>query len=129
MDAETVAHAVSDQLMAGQEPDAVFAGLLRTLKERGATRLLPRIATAYERIVMVKNRNLPRIVVAKRKDTSRAVEVALATFPGITPDDIQVQYDDTLIGGFNVEHKGRRLSQSYKSALLRLYRNITNGDI
>lgn len=126
IDAETMAHAITQQLKAGQKPDAVVSGLVATLKTRGAIRLLPRIVRAYERLLMREKNLLPKVTVARRKDTSRAVEVAIDTFPGIAADDIQVQYDETLIGGFNAEYKGRRLSQSYKSALLRLYRNITN---
>lgn len=107
------------------DPEVILAGFKATLKKRGHERLYVPVLRSVLRILAAK-RPTTVVTVAKESD-STVFANAIATILqelGAT-ESSAAQVDETLIGGFVVEHDHKRVDNSYKAKLVRLYRSLT----
>lgn len=120
--------ATLESLEAGLTPDRVIKGLKKTLQDKGHSQLLASVLRGVDRILSAQKTNLVKVVTATKEDQEKLqaeIKNALKQLDAGT-DSISHAIDDTLIGGFVVEASGRRLDQSYKASLVKLYRSLTN---
>lgn len=122
------AQALWKMLGKGTEPDAAVRALRETLARRGRTALLPGIARALRRIAARESRrNAVTITVARAADASGAKAAAARALAeiGAGPHDVEVRLDDTLIGGWRIEGRGRLVDASFKTLLSAMYNRAT----
>lgn len=129
MDAHQYATAMVAVVTGGTDPEQALAGLDRTLKRRGHTKLrtaiLLRVLTL---LTEEEKRNTPTVRIARKEDvaTYESAIQKLATELGLSGTPAVV-IDDSLIGGYVLETKDTLVDKSYKRTLLSLYRNITSA--
>lgn len=119
--------AIHQVIAKGADIDAVLARVLEMLRVRGLEKLYPRILIGLaEKVRRTHHTQVATVRTARQKDVTRhekAIESALRHING--DGSYHTVTDPTLIGGFVVMRAGKRVDQSYKSMLLRLYRNST----
>jgi F0F1-type ATP synthase delta subunit len=112
----------------GTEPKKALHALVESLKVRGREALLPRISRAFERLAQREMRKNALVVsIAKEKDATaakREVKKILAEI-GADSKDIEMQIDETLIGGWLLEGNGMFVDNSFKKSLLEMYNHAT----
>ncbi len=111
----------------GTPPHKAVASLREALKRSGREALLPRIARAFERIAMQeKSRNTLTLSVAgehaaqAKKEAKQVLEIMQ-----IDPEEVEVQTDQALIGGWRLEGREHLYDASYKKYLLDVYNRAT----
>lgn len=119
--------AVIELLLAGAAVDAVLSGLQRSLKKNRHEKLYPKILREVAKAFAGRAGATTSVVtLAKSTDEKtyeREITEALARL-GVENTKYDVRIDETIIGGHIVNTKDKRIDQSYKNALLRLYRSI-----
>ncbi|HTR18796.1 MAG TPA: F0F1 ATP synthase subunit delta [Candidatus Paceibacterota bacterium] len=108
----------------GMEPKKALHALVESLKVRGREALLPRIARAFERLATREmKKNAIIVSVAREKDTHKAKREVKAILEEIGADskNLDVQLDESLIGGWRLEGKGVLVDKSFKKSLLDMY--------
>lgn len=119
--------AVLEMIKAGKTPDEILVGLAKVLKDKGHERLKASVLRGVLRILEADSDRLSSVVVvAKAADTARyeaAIKTALAQLT--TDSNYTVVEDDTLIGGFIAKANNTTYDASYKTKLVKLYRNLT----
>ncbi len=119
--------AVLAQLEAGQEPGEVVAGLVRTLKARGHSRLLKPVLTGTLAALLEQERTqAPKLTLATAgaaQTQKQAIAAAMSELKATTEPTVTI--DEAIVGGFILEHNHTRLDNSYKTKLVELYRSIT----
>jgi len=121
------AHALSHSLAnVTEKQDALdrVDSLVYSLRESGKLKALPAILKEYERIEAKKTSVKPTIEVASEKDKDNALQELMEKL-NATPKNIVVEVKDNLIGGWRYTDKDTIIDESYRAALLKLYRNIT----
>ena len=105
--------------------ETALAGLRTVLSERGHERLLAPVLRAVVR-ELEATRPTTIVTIAKQADEARQEERLknLLSELGAT-EHPTIVVDDTLIGGMIVEHNHVRVDESYKRALVTLYRSLT----
>lgn len=120
-------NAILSLIKDGNNIDAVMAGFSRALKARGHQRLYRGVLRSVLRELSAARPDL--MVVARNEQAYEAEKNAIANALNTLNVPVGsvpvVRYDDTIIGGVIVEHKARRLDQSYKQRLLKIYRSLT----
>lgn len=104
---------------------AVLRGFQATLEKRGHSSLYAPVLQAVLRILSAE-RPATVVTVARTKDSTRqaaAIAEALSELGATSSTEAVV--DETLIGGYVVEHGHRRIDNSYKTKLVRLYQSLT----
>ena len=103
-------------------------GLVRALKKRGETRLLPNILAEVQTLSAHEEKK-DRVLVTmteRKADTRYEKEIARATRAvGAEKKERDSAIDPALIGGFRVSYKGMLYDASYRKQLLNLYRKMT----
>ena len=120
------ATAIIASLDSGLDFDRVFANLKKLLSQKGHERLYGAILRTTTKLLEQRDKSkAPHVTVAKASVAkgSRVAEILKnLQAENLTP---KVVVDETLIGGQVVRFAGVEVDESYKSALLKLYRNIT----
>ncbi len=120
--------AVTNLLTTGSEPESILRGLKQTLETRGHTQLYRPVLEETARVLAERSKKqAPKLTLARTSDETKlaaTIADAMRTL-GVSENPIP-RVDDSIIGGFKLEHNHRQLDQSYKTALLTLYRAITN---
>jgi F0F1-type ATP synthase delta subunit len=124
---DTYTAALLELLDQSDSPESVLKGFKNTLKERGHTSLYVPVLSKVLRILSSQK---PRTVVTVKSDADytaqkTAIAATLAEL-GATADPV-VAVDNTIVGGYIVEHNNARQDNSYKTKLLTLYRQITRS--
>lgn len=120
--AHAYAVALNRAIRSGTNESKACDALVATLVREGKQALLPTILRAYERLTFAQKRSGTTITVAKESDTNIARTHCKKIF---NTEDAVVRIDDTIIGGYAIEHNSKRIDNTYKSALLSMYRSIT----
>lgn len=118
MKAENYAKALFEAGKNGTQTDVLMRGLIRSLKGRGAMRLLPHILTQYERLAARLRRDTPILTIARESDRADAVQASGASAA------TTVVVDERIIGGYRLEEKGVLKDASFKRHLLEVYRRV-----
>lgn len=120
--------AVKELFASGQKTDVVLGNLRTVLQKKGHERLYRSILLALlQDLEQIQGQETSRVTVASEKtlkNQKQAIEKAIKNLGGT--DQYETATDGNLIGGFIVEAGEQRLDMSYKTALLQLYRKITN---
>jgi F0F1-type ATP synthase delta subunit len=125
---QAYAQALWQMIEGGMEPKKALHALVESLKSRGRDALLPRIAKAFERLAEREMRkNTVVVSVAKEKDATAAKREAKELLEQIGADtkDIDVNIDESLIGGWRIEGRGVLADRSFKKSLLEMYNHAT----
>lgn len=120
--ADAYATALHRAVQQGTDAAKACESLVLVLAREGKKALLPSVLRAYQRLVFAHKRSGTTITLANTKDES-AARAACAKAFGTT--DASIHIDDTIIGGYAIEHQSKRIDHTYKSALLKMYRSIT----
>jgi|SRR6056297_2501262 len=119
--------AIQHYLDTGMEPDAVLTALKRVMATRGHEDLLPAVLRAVVR-EREASRSVRTVVRVPNNQAYQQLKNVIAdTLTSLTAtSEPVVTFDETLIGGYQVEVDGTRVDASHKQHLLTLYRSITN---
>jgi len=107
----------------GQDPKEAVRRVKEALQKSGRVALMPRIARAISRIVERAERGRPTLTLASESDRSASVGEARSKLS--IPEDVVVRVDESLIGGWRYEERGRLVDTSYKAQLLEMYNRAT----
>lgn len=124
---DTYITALLELIESGQSVDTILDGFQKTLNARGHERLFVPVLRGVLRTLDAA-RPKTELIVAREVDVMKyrtAIEEALAKL-GADAGDAVIHKDDTIIGGYIVEHADARLDASYKTKLVNLYRSLTN---
>ena len=99
------------------------ARLVEILKREGKLKALPQILREFKRIIEQRNAKTPTLTVAQKKDAANATKELKAILKEAVVSDSVV--DDSIIGGWRYVGRDTLVDNSYKTALIDLYRNIT----
>jgi F0F1-type ATP synthase delta subunit len=112
----------------GMTPKKAVDSLRDSLAASGRLALLPRIGRAFARIA-ARNEGKNGVVlsVAREKDERKAKAAAkeLLQEMGVSPSEVTVVTDESLIGGWRLEGRERVADASYKRQLLDIYSRAT----
>ena len=120
--------AAYESITQGMDVEAVLKNLEALLSRRGLGKMYPRVLRGlFEKIERREVGDTPKVLIAREVDAERergAIEAAVAR---IAPEGTySVQTDETIIGGFIVTGKGKRIDHSYKSTLLDTYHRLVD---
>jgi len=101
--------------------------LKTVLKAHGHERLLPSILRGVAK--QLEHAASSAVIVTLREasetEYEKYKELIAATGLPYDEDDVTIEVDPTMIGGFTLTVDDRMIDNSYKNQLLTLYRNIT----
>jgi F0F1-type ATP synthase delta subunit len=114
----------------GADPEKTLASLLRYLEKRGLSKLYPSILRGLgERMRRAEKSSVPRVVLARESDFKKNKEHIEHLLTDITETkDHTIHIDESIIGGFILENRNKRIDHSYKKELLQAYRRLTAED-
>ncbi len=120
--------AAYEAITQGGDIDAVLKNLQALLSRRGLGKLYPRILRGLlEKVERGQAGEAPKVLIAREKDSERHKGAIEAAVSRIAPESTySVEIDETIIGGFIVTGKGKRIDQSYKSTLLDTYHRLVD---
>lgn len=107
----------------GKTPKRAVAILHEHLLRKGRVALLLRIARACTHLAVREHaKQAVTLFFARKKDTraKKSAHAALKTLD-IAPSATEARVDNTLIGGWRVEGRGKVLDASFKKILLDVY--------
>ncbi|MBI2612747.1 F0F1 ATP synthase subunit delta [Candidatus Kaiserbacteria bacterium] len=122
------AQALWEMVEGGAKPKEAVSKLLATLKLHGREALMPRIARAFARIAARESaKKSVTLTIADEKHAAAAKRTAKEALHelGIDTEDLAIQADDSLIGGWRLEGRERLHDASYKKSLLSIYNRAT----
>lgn len=125
---ENYIKATLELLNSGTSAGEVIKGLQSALKKNGHGQLFGSVLRGVNRILSAQKTNAVNVVTANETDQKKLqaeIKTALKQLE-VSEENVSHNVDDTLIGGFVVEANNRRLDQSYKASLIKLYRSLTN---
>lgn len=111
----------------GYDPDALLTKLKALLEKKGHTGLYPQILKGLHTALEQKSvAAVPVVRVAHDADTQKHAEKVKAALAQLgAAETFTTHTDDSLIGGFVVEHNHKIIDNSYKRQLVSLYREVT----
>lgn len=118
--------ATSEVLKKEHDPVTVLHALKKYLERRGLTKLYPAIL----RGIIEKNRRSERsstakVTIARNSDFVTHESDILKVLADLDQTKgHQIHVDETLIGGYIIKSKDKRIDNSYKSKLLHTYRSL-----
>lgn len=120
--------ATLDLLKGGMAVDAVLTGLQASLRANRHEKLYRKILVEVLR-ALSGNAGKSEIAITLSKESDeetlrKEIERSLKEL-GVESGNRSVVIDETIIGGHVVTTKTQRIDRSYKQALLRLYRSVT----
>ncbi|MCB9811867.1 F0F1 ATP synthase subunit delta [Candidatus Nomurabacteria bacterium] len=124
---EHYASAVVELLQAGTKPADVFRGLDQTLAAHSHSKLKSAILRSVERKMsrLQSHAKTTVTVVSEEAAKKQKAEITKALTLLEAEPEYELSIDEAVIGGLLVESAHRRLDTTYRSALVKLYRNIT----
>jgi F0F1-type ATP synthase delta subunit len=119
--------ATSSLLSDGKEFNDVIKRLKTVLDEKGHQKLFRSILLGLQRKTeRTISDNVATVSVARKKDLKDLKDKINNSLSEIEAKDFQASVDETIIGGFVVEHDNKIIDKSYKSRLVALYRSLIN---
>jgi F0F1-type ATP synthase delta subunit len=121
---QAYAQALWQMVEGGTQPKKAVHALVESLKMHGREALLPRIARAFDRLAEREmHKNAVIVSVAHERDTHAAKKEVKELFSKLNlgADELQVQVNESLIGGWRLEGKGLLVDKSYRKQLLEMY--------
>lgn len=116
------AQALYEAIAGGTEPAKAVRALAERLTREGRTALMPRVAKAFRRVAEREGaKGRIALYVAREHDAHKAQEAA-AKYAAVAKHDVHV--DETLIGGWRLEHQDRLVDASYKKHLLDIFNRV-----
>lgn len=122
--ADSYATALHRAIQQGTDAAKACESLVSVLTREGKKALLPSILRAYQRLVFAHKRSGTTITLANTQNEKAARAACMQAF-GAT--DASIHIDETIIGGYAIEHQSKRIDNTYKSALLTMYRSIISN--
>lgn len=117
------AQALYEAIAGGTEPKKAIEHLAARLARENRQELLPRIAKAFARVAARESaKSRTALYVAKHHDAEKAAAAA-EKFAKVGKHDVHV--DETLIGGWRLEHQDMLVDASYKKQLLEIFNRVT----
>lgn len=112
-------------LKKGDEPAAVFAGLSKTLENRGHQKLHASILRGVLRELSASTKStVPKLILAKKDDAEKLkAEISSALAALDAGENYSLSIDQTITGGFVLSYNHRAIDNSYKTKLLNWYRS------
>jgi len=125
---DSYAEALRKIVEAGKNPKAAVSALSEVLARRGRRALLSRIARAFSRLVERERAKDTLILSVPGKNSTHAKAEAkgILDVMNINSKDIEVESDETLIGGWRLEGREHLYDASFKKHLLELYKRATS---
>ena len=118
--------AVCDLIRNGSDIDVVLKNLLTVLKEKGHQSIHVAILEGVYKELTAFTGTSTVLILRKSSDATSYAKAIADDFAHLgTTEKPTIKEDDTLIGGYIVEHDHKRIDKSHKSQLVTLYRNIT----
>ncbi len=118
--------AALEMIASGKAPEAVLAGLAKTLEAKGHMRLHASVLQGVLRILETQKTKTTAIVtIASEKagvEHAKAIKEALSELS--TEFVPETKIDETIIGGFTAEFNNVLIDKSYKAQLVSLYRKL-----
>ncbi|MDO8521969.1 MAG: F0F1 ATP synthase subunit delta [bacterium] len=111
----------------GANPRGAVKTLCQALGARGRLGLLPKIARAFSLLAArAEAKNVVVLKVARYADGKRALKEAreLLKDSTIKTDDVKINIDENLIGGWRLEGRELLHDASYKRQLLDIYERV-----
>ncbi len=111
----------------GKSPKVIAAGVARTLRAHGHTRLSFRVQAAIASLIARRNRcTQVLLTLADKRDEKKYANAVAAAFADIgISGEYEMRIDSRLIGGFTLETAERRHDMSYRRMLRTLYQTLT----
>ena len=120
-------NATCSLLSDGKEFDGVINNLKEVLDAKGHQKLYRSILLGLQKKAeRAANEHVATVTVAREKDLKDLKEKIEASIAEIDAENFQSSVDETLIGGYVVEHDNKVIDNSYKSRLVALYRSLIN---
>lgn len=107
--------------------DAIILRLVRYMKERGHSALLPTVVREYEILEKKREHEMVNTIrVKKFEDSNTYAELIQKDIDTLGTPSLPrtVIVDETLVGGYEVRSKGMRIDRTYKRTLLTLYNTL-----
>ncbi len=121
MKPEVYAKAMYSLSHSGKSANEIVAGTIRSLKNRGAIGLLPKVLSSYKRLVAADRGLASVLTVARDADADKAMQDSGAQ------GGTRVDVDNTIVGGYRLESNSKLVDNSFKTKLLQAYRNATKA--
>lgn len=121
------AQAVVALLLAGKPVSEVLEGLKKSLAKNRHEKLFKKVLVAVSHTLDGRAGQKKSVVTLAREGDEKkyAKEIAEALSRlGVAEEPYEMVIDDTIIGGHMVASKDKRIDQSYKHALQKLYRSV-----
>ena len=95
--------------------------LLRYMKAKGHLSLLSQVLKLSSR---ASKKGMTTVTVAKNNDTDKYKSEIQSALKALSADGYHVVEDERMVGGYTVRAKGKIIDNSFRSALVSLYRSI-----
>lgn len=126
--AEDYSKAVCESLSEGADVETVLTKLGSLLAKRGHTKLRASILrNVLQTLELASDKDAAVVTVARSSDVialEDKIKNAQSVLSVTTSPRVSVQ--QSVIGGFNLSYKGKRIDTTYRTALFKLYKNITS---
>lgn len=124
---EQYVQALIELLESGAKPKEILEGLSRTLSTRGHEKIHRSILSELQsRLAHRSREQVAEVVLAENAHASTLSKAIQEALEALNADKHEVVIDPSIIGGFTATHRGFHIDQSYKSSLIRLYRQIVS---
>ena len=118
--------AICDLIRNGSDIDVVLKKLSVLLKEKGHESIHVAILEGVYKELTAFTGTSTVLTLRTHFDATLYAEAIATDFANLgTTEKPTIKEDDTIIGGYIVEHDHKRIDKSHKSQLVTLYRNIT----
>ncbi len=114
----------------GKDPKDAVRDLHAVLEKRGHRALMHRISRAFESLVRHSEQHATLTLSVAREKDVHAAQRAIAQYlveMKAEAHEVTTRVDETLIGGWRLEGRGRLIDASYKQGLVTLYERITKA--
>jgi F0F1-type ATP synthase delta subunit len=119
-----IAAVMYEAIEKGEDASVVVSRTKSFLDKKRMTALLPRVSTILTSLFESKSKGNAHLFVAKMKDAPTALKALRDK--SIDTDAFTIDVRENIIGGYIATIGSRQIDASYKSSLLRFYKNITN---
>jgi F0F1-type ATP synthase delta subunit len=117
------AQALYTAITNGTDATKAVRALAERLKRESRSALMPRIAKAFARVAQREGaKKSTKLFVAREHDAHQALAAA-GKFAQVAKHDVHV--DESLIGGWRLEHQDMLVDASYKKHLLEIFNRVT----
>ncbi len=117
MNPKVHAQAMFELISSGKTAEDVIKGTMKSLKKRGAIKILPKILKEYQILEKKEYMKKPTLTIARESDRANAIKDSDAD------KDINIVIDESIVGGYKLENNGVLTDNSFKSHLFNVYKN------